>query len=256
MRHLRLDDKVVIITGAGSGIGRASAMLFAHEGARIVVCDLNEQMGKETVDMITMKGGEAYFTKADVSKAPEVKESILSCLSEYGSLDTLVNCAGICRMEEGEAAVAEVSEEIWNESLAVNLTGTFLCCKYVISAMIERGKGGSIVNISSIAGVVGADRAAYCASKGGIIALTRSISTAYGAKNIRANVICPGIVETPMTKPILENLRLQMSFLKAVPLGRTGTPTEVAYIALYLASDESSFVTGGIFMIDGGFTAR
>ena len=252
-REGKLADKIALVTGAGGGIGRASAILFAQEGAKVVVCDIKGEIGKETVDMIKAEGGEAIFVKADISSVVEVKELMQSCVDNYGTLDVLYNCAGVFLFEK-DGPVDEVSEKVWDSTIAINLTGTFLCCKYAVPIMLEN-KRGSIVNMASIAALIGTDFHAYVASKGGVLSLTRSIAMSYAPNNIRANSICPGLIETPMTEPLRSDQESTDFYLSKTPLGRTGQPIEVARLALYLASDESSYVTGATFSIDGGFVA-
>jgi NAD(P)-dependent dehydrogenase (short-subunit alcohol dehydrogenase family) len=249
----KLNGKVVLITGAGSGIGRESASLFAWEGAKILVSDINEAGGRETVDMIAANGGEAFFVKADVSNTTEVKELMQSNMNRYGTLDVLYNSAGIYLIGK-DGPAAELSEEVWNSTITVNLTGTFLCCKYALPIMIENNTG-SIINMSSISALVGGAPLAYSASKGGILSLTGRIAVSYAPYNIRANAICPGLIETPMTKLRFDDPRWLESYKNKIPLRRTGTPVDVAHLALYLASDESSYVTGAAFTIDGGLVA-
>jgi len=251
---MRLEEKVAIVTGAGLGIGRASAILFAEEGARVVVCDINEEMGEQTVDTIKMEGGEALFMKADISNSAEVQELIRSCIDQYGTLDVLFNCAAISLITE-DGPIAEVSEEVWNATIAVNLTGTFLCCKYAIPIMVKNKKG-SIINVSSkVALTSGKNNNAYAASKGGVLSLTRSIAVSYAAHNIRANTICPGGIETQMNLGLRDTPEKKAAYLKGSPLYRLAQPIEVARLALYLASDESPHVTGTTIPIDGGASA-
>jgi len=252
-KEWKLNGKVALITGAGSGIGKESAMLFAREGAKIVACDIDEEMGKETVNMIIAKGGEAFFVKADVSNTSEVKELMRSCVNHYGTLNVLYNSAGIYLIGK-DGPVTQIDEEVWNYTIAVNLTGTFLCCKYAIPIMIEN-KAGSIINMSSISALVGDAPVAYSASKGGILSLTGRIAVSYAPYNIRANAICPGLIETPMTKLRFDNPEWLESYKNKIPLHRTGRPIEVARLALYLASDDSSYITGATFTIDGGLVA-
>jgi len=248
-----LDGKVALITGAGSGIGKTSAILFAREGAKIVVSDLKEETGRETVDVITAKGGKAFFVKADVSKAAEVEAMVQSCLNQYGTLDVLFNSAGIWL--KGDSPVAGMSEDVWNSMVSVHLTGHFLCCKYAIPIMIKN-RGGSIINMSSISGLTSSDRHAYSAAKGGILALSRSIAVSYVPYNIRANAICPGPVDTPMIADALADPQRREAYLKATPLAKFAQPEDIAYLALYLASDKSSLVTGTAIPVDGGYVAR
>lgn len=251
---MRLEGEVALITGGGSGIGRDTAVLFAKEGADIVVLDLDAAECQKTIDLAGDSGSRIRFVKADVSKSPEVNDAVQFCLERYGKLSVLCNCAGIW-LENQEQRVSEMDEELWERILKVNLTGTFLCCKYAIRAMLKNTQG-SIVNLSSIQGLIGSRSHAYSASKGGIISLTRSIATTYAANSIRANVICPGPVETPMTRLLMENPQSREYMRALVPLGRFAQPKEIAKMALYLASDESSWVTGSVFVIDGGYTAR
>ncbi|MDD5127383.1 MAG: SDR family NAD(P)-dependent oxidoreductase [Dehalococcoidales bacterium] len=249
----RLQGKVALITGAGSGIGKAASILFTREGASVAVCDLNEQMGKETVALIEKQAGEAMFIKVDVSHSSEIQEAVRACLSRYGTIDVLYNCAGIWMAED--VPVAGMSEDVWNALISIHLTGTFLFCKYVIPTMVKN-KRGSIINTSSTSGLVASDRNAYSSAKGGIQSLTRSIAGSYAPYNIRANVICPGPVQTPLGDKAFADPVRKQSILNSIPLGRFAQPEEVALLALYLASDESSYVTGAWIPIDGGLTAR
>lgn len=249
----RLQDNVAIVTGAGSGIGRAASVRFAQEGAKVAVCELSEEMGKETVDMIKKQGGEAFFARVDVSKSPEVQAAVQSCVKRYGTLDVLYNCAGIWRADD--VPVDGMREDVWNSLIAVHLTGTFLFCKHAIQEMMKN-KRGSIVNMSSTSGLVGTPRHAYSAAKGGIQALTRSIAVSYAPYNIRANAICPGPVDTPMGAKVMADPQRKKEFLETIPMGRLARADEVAGLALFLASDESSYITGDFIPIDGGYTAR
>lgn len=250
---MRLEGKVAAITGAASGIGRASAILFAQEGAKIVVADYSDD-GVETVNMITANGGEADFVKTDVSKSDDVKRIVKSALDRYGKLDIVFNNAGI----EGDIApTAESSEENFDRVVGINLKGVFLGMKYALPVMLEQG-GGVIINMSSIAGLVGfIGLPAYNASKGGIIQLTKTAALEYATKNIRANAICPGVIRTSMVDRITGGDETQIKqFTDSEPVKRLGNPLEVAELALFLASDESSFVTGAIITVDGGYTAQ
>lgn len=251
---MKLRDKVAVITGAGSGIGRATALLFAAEGAKVVVADYSVEGGKETVKLIKEKGGEAIFVATDVSKVADVQKMIKTAIDKYGRLDILYNNAGI----EGPLGPTEnVSEADWDRVLSVNLKGVFLGSKYAIPQMLKQG-GGVIINTASIAGLVGvANMPAYCASKGGIVLLTKTMALEYVKKNIRVNCICPGAVKTPMldrftgSQPEAEKL-----IRESEPMGRWSEPEEIAQAALYLASDQSSFVTGTALVVDGGWTAQ
>jgi len=249
----RLHGKVALVTGAGSGIGRAASVRFAQEGAKVAVCELSEDMGEETVDMIKKQGGEAFFIRVDVSKSPEVQAAVQSCIERYETLDTLYNCAGIWRAED--MPVDGMREDVWDSLLAVHLTGTFLFCKHAILEMIKN-KRGSIINMSSTSGLVGTPRHAYSAAKGGIQSLTRSIAVSYAPYNIRANAICPGPVDTPMGAQVMADPQRKKEFMETIPMGRLARADEVAALALFLASDDSSYITGTFIPIDGGYTAR
>ncbi len=240
------------MTGAGSGIGRASAKLFAAEGAKVVVADYVIKAGQETVDIIQSSGSEATFIEADVSKAEMVGNLIKGAVAKYGSLEVLFNNAGI----NLEKTVTDTSDEELDRVLGINLKGVFLCSKFAIPEMIQSG-GGAIINTASIRGLVPQFHlAAYSASKAGVILLTKSIALDYGAKNIRANCICPGPILTPMNDAFLATVsdpeKQMQETVKNVPLGRMGKAEEVANAALFLASDEASFITGSTIVVDGG----
>jgi len=254
---MRLKDKIAIITGAGSGIGRATAKLFAREGAKVVASDIFTEGCQETINMIKSSGGEAIMVKADVSRADQVQAMVNATLEAFGQINILFNNAGI----ELSALITETSEEDWDRIMNTNLKGIFLCSKYTIPEMIKVG-GGSIVNTASIAGLVGFNNlGAYNASKGGVVILTKNMAIDYAHYNIRVNCICPGAIETSMMERILEmwggNIEaIKQQFVALHPIGRLGKPEDIAYAALYLASDESSFVTGSALVVDGGYTAR
>ncbi len=252
----RLAGKVAVITGSASGQGRAAAVLFAREGARVVVSDVDVAGGEETVDRVRRAGGEAMFQRADVSQAGDVERLVRSAADAYGALHILYNNAAIYAGGL-DNHVTELTEDGWQRIVDVNLKGVFLCCKFGIPALIAAG-GGSIINIASVAGLVGSvNRShAYSATKGGVISLTRAMAMAYARRGVRVNAICPGGVDTPMIAGLIDSEDRQRQFAQAHPLGRLGAPEDIAYFALYLASDESSWVTGGIFPIDGGLTAR
>jgi NAD(P)-dependent dehydrogenase (short-subunit alcohol dehydrogenase family) len=251
---MRLEGKIALITGAGSGQGRESAMLFAQEGARVVVTDISEEGVKETVESVKAAGGEAVGRRMDVADAAQVQDGVAFAVRTFGSLHVLYNNAGVY-LRGKDGPVTRVTDEIWDLTLTVNLKGMYLCCKYAIPEMVKAG-GGSIVNTASAAGLMGSNFHAYSASKGGMIALSRSLATTYAPQNVRSNVICPGFIETPMTAEISSSQRLLQAYLENTPLHRVGKPIDIAYMALYLASDEAAFVTGGVFVIDGGVTAR
>lgn len=250
----RLEEKVVLITGIGSGIGRATAMIFTQEGARIVGADVNQEKGLEVIESIKSVGGEAIFVKADVSETSDVKRLVKKALV-YDGIDVLFNNAGVELVKK----LKDETEEEWDRTIKINLRSVFLCCKYAIPEMIKRG-GGVIINNASVAGLVGSFSPAYSASKGAIIALTKTLAVELAPENIRINCICPGAIETPMLHRVLEKQgdpeRIRGERIKSYPMGRFGKPEEVAQTALFLACDESSFMTGAVVVVDGGFTSR
>lgn len=252
----RLEGKVSLITGAGSGIGQAMAVLFAREGSKVAAADISVEGGQETVRRIRAEGGEAEFFQVDVSSAEQVRRMIDAVIARFGRIDILCNNAGI-----GVAAtVVDTSEEDWDRVIDVDLKGVFLGCKYVIPHMLRQG-GGVIVNTASVAGMVGVlNRAAYCAAKAGVIGLTKSIAVDFVTRGIRANCVCPGTVESPWIEKILaqqpDPVAERQRMIERQPMGRMGKPEEIAAAALYLASDEAAFVTGTELVIDGGLTAR
>lgn len=251
----RLTGKASLITGAGSGIGRAMAVLFAREGAQVLAADRTRDAAEETVRLIRDVGGTAEAMQTDVSRSEEVQAMIAACLESFGRIDVLCNNAGIGSTQ----TVVDTSEELWSRVFDVNVFGTFLGCKYAIPHMIEQG-GGVIVNTASVAGLVGIrNRAAYCASKGAVVLLTKSVALDYVNENIRCNCVCPGTVGSPWVERLLANAAdpdAERAVLEArQPMGRLGTPEEIAEAALYLASDAATFVTGTELIIDGGWTA-
>ncbi len=250
---MRLNGKVAIVTGAGSGIGRASAVLFAQEGASVVASDVNEEPGEETVAAIRREGGEAFFAKADVSDARQVQDMVRSCMDRYAALDVLFNCAAVSLVAK-DCPVGNLDEETWNTTIAVNLTGTFLCCKYAVPIMVE-SRRGSIINVISRACYVGNDHHAYSASKSGVLSLTKNIAVSYAAHNVRANAISPGGIDTPMSFQVRDTPEKAEAYLQGLPLNRLADPVEVSRLALYLASDESPHVTGTVIPIDAGACA-
>ena len=252
---MRLRDKVAVITGAGGGVGQAAAFLFAREGASGVVTDKNEEKGRKTVKRITQEGGKTIFIKADVSKTDDVKEIFKITRKEYGTLHILYNNAAIF-LRGIDGAVTEITEETWERILNVNLRGTFLCCKYGIPEIIRSG-GGTVINTSSSAGVIGVPNCdAYTATKGALISLTRSMAVEYAPKKVRVNCIVPCAVDTSMLdESSREDPNFdEKKFLSTTLIRRYGKPEEIANMALFLASDESSYAVGGIFVVDGGVT--
>lgn len=251
---MRLKDKVALITGAGSGIGRESALLFAKEGAKVVVCDLKVEAGEETVSLIQQAGGEATFAGGDVSKASDVQHMIATAESTYDRLHILFNNAGIFHPADG--SVLDTEEDIWDLTININLKGVFLGCKYGIPALLRSG-GGSVINTASFVALMGAatSQSAYTASKGGVLSLTREIAVEFARQNIRANALCPGPVETPLLAELLADPVRRQRRLVHIPPGRFAQATEMANAALFLASGESSFVNGATFTVDGGITA-
>ena len=255
----RLEGKVAVITGAASGQGRAAARLFAKEGARVVVADLNDEGAQEVVRDITDSGGEAATARVDVSREAEVEDMIRQAVEEFGRLNVLFNNAGVGYSTSDRmkmASVVETPEKDWDTILAINLKGVAMGCKHAIPIMEEQG-GGAIVNnasINALVGLPGAD--AYTAAKGGIVSLTRVLAVDWGPKNIRINCLCPGGVETPMIAPVLSDEQVLSLMRESTPLGRLARPEEIAQVALFLASDEASYLNGAILPVDGGWTAR
>lgn len=250
----RLDGKVALITGAASGIGRQTACLFAGEGSRVVVCDLQEDQGKQVVDEITQAGGQAVFARADVSKAADCEAMVATAEAEFGRLDVMFNNAGIMHSDDGDSEQTE--EAVWDLTMNVNLKGVYLGCKFGIPAL-RRAGGGSIINTASFVALLGAatPQLAYTASKGGVLAMTRELSVIHARENIRVNALCPGPLRTELLMKFLDTEAKKQRRLVHVPMGRFGEAAEMAQSALFLASDESSYVTGSTFTVDGGITA-
>jgi NAD(P)-dependent dehydrogenase (short-subunit alcohol dehydrogenase family) len=252
---MRLAGKVAIITGAGSGIGQATALLFAREGARVVVADYAPEGGRETVALVQESGGEAVFVETDVSKAGEVRRMVETAVETYGGIDILFNNAAVTI----PASVTEASEEIWDRTMAIDLKGVFLPSKYAIPHMIERG-GGSVINTASMCGLVASpNQAPYSAAKGGVVALTRQMAIDYAPHHVRVNGIAPSEVRTPMFLGFINRApdpkKKMQELVARIPMGRVAEPEELARVALFLASDDSSYVTGVTLPVDGGLTA-
>ena len=249
----RLDGKVALITGGGTGIGGAIARLFAQEGAAVVITGRRKEMLDRVVSEIERGKGHARAVAGTVTDETHARSAVAQAVRTFGKLNILVNNAGVGAFGK---ALHETDDATWDELLAINLTGVFRMTRAAVPEMLKAG-GGAIVNISSIAGLVGIPlNAAYSATKGGLDALTRCLAIDYANQGIRCNAVCPGLVDTPMAAPLLNDPTRKAQVLTAYPLGRPGTPDEVANLVLYLASEESAWVTGTIFPIDGGMTAQ
>ena len=251
---MRLKDKVALITGAASGIGRESALLFTQEGAKVVAVDLNDEAGEATVAEIRSAGQAAIYVHADVSKATDCKAMVAAAEREYGLLNVLFNNAGIMHGSDDNAMVTD--ENTWDLTMGINLKGVFLGCKYGIQAL-QRAGGGSIINTASFVALLGAatPQIAYTASKGGVLAMSRELAVVHARENIRVNALCPGPLRTELLMKFLDTEAKKQRRLVHVPMGRFGEAAEMAKAALFLASDESSYMTGTEFAVDGGITA-
>lgn len=252
---MRLANKVVIITGGGSGMGRVASLLFAKEGAKVVVAELDSKTGEQTANDVRAAGGDALFVPVNVADEQQVQQMVRATVDHYGAVHVLYNNAGIMPGDDG--AVTDITEQTWDKVLDVNLKSAFLCCKHAIPEMIKAG-GGSIINIASFVALLGCTvpQDAYTASKGGMISLTKSLAVQYAKKGIRANAICPGPIETPLLRTLWTSEEARNLRLNRIPLGRFGAPEDIVYLALYLASDESSWTTGAVMVVDGGVTSN
>lgn len=252
---MRLQGKVAIVTGGGMGMGRAAALRLAQEGAALVIADINEGAGEQAAAEIRATGGQVHFVRTDVAKASEVEAMVAAAERAYGGLDVIFNNAAI-QLIGVDTRAHEVEEEIWDRIQSVNLKGVWLCMKYAIAAMLRRG-GGSIINNASPTGLVGCAPydTAYSSAKAGVYGLTRSAAAAYAKENIRINAIVPGPMDTPLITKITADPQARAALEQLTPMGRLGRADEIAGLVAFLASDDASYCTGGIYMADGGLTA-
>ncbi len=253
---MRLTDKVAIITGAGSGMGRVAAQMFAAEGAKVVVVDFDEAAGRETASSVTESGGEASFARADVSDEADARAMVDHAVERYGRVDVLYNNAGV--MPEQDHSVIDTDVPTWDRVMAINVRGVFLACKYAIPRMVEQGSG-SVINISSFVALLGCSvpQDAYTASKGAVLSLTRSLAVQFAPQGVRSNAICPGPIETPMLMEwLLKDEEARKVRLARNPTGRFGKPEEIVNVAIYLASDESRWTNGASLVVDGGISVN
>jgi NAD(P)-dependent dehydrogenase (short-subunit alcohol dehydrogenase family) len=250
----RLDGKVALVTGGASGMGMVASRLFASEGARVVLTDVADEAGASVAEEITVAGGEATYVHADVSREADARQMVQAAVERFGALDVLYNNAGVMLADDG--SVDSTDESIWDRTLAINVKGVAFGCKFGIPAMIDSG-GGSIINVASFVAWMGAatSQTAYTASKGAVLSMTREIAVEYARRGIRCNALCPGPIDTPLLAELLsEPARRQRRFVH-IPMGRLGQAEELAKAALFLASDDSSYMTGASLVVDGGITA-
>lgn len=253
---MRLEGKTALITGAGSGMGRVASVLFAREGANVIAADIDNEGLAVTASLVAEGAlGSVLRVTGDVSSEPDVVSWVRAGIGEYGKIDILYNNAGI--FPDADRSVVEMDERTYQRVMDVNLKGTILCCKHVIPEMVKSG-GGSVINVASFVALVGCTvpQDAYTASKGAVLALTKSLAVQFGRNNVRVNAICPGPILTPLLADLFPNEEEKMKRLNRIPLGRFGLPEDIAYAALYLASDESAWMTGTEFVVDGGITVN
>ena len=253
---MRLSGKVALITGAGSGMGRVAAQIFAAEGAKIVVAEFGDEAGAETVRLVTDAGGDASFVKVDVSREEDARAMVEHAVATYGRLDVLYNNAGV--MPEADHSVIDTDVETWDRVMAVNVRGVYLGCRFAIPQMLDQGSG-SVINISSFVALLGCSvpQDAYTASKGAVLSLTRSLAVQFGGQGVRSNAICPGPIETPLLMEwLLKDEAAKQLRLARNPTGRFGKPEEIVNLAIYLASDESRWTNGAHFVVDGGISVN
>lgn len=251
----RLDGKVCVITGAAGGMGREAAILFGREGAMVCVADMNEEAGEKTAADAAGKTGSAFFVTADVTDEDSVKEMYSKTAERFGGVDVLYNNAGI--MPEGDASIIETDVDTWQQVQDVNTKGVYLCCKHGIPHLLERG-GGSVINVASFVAFMGAatSQVSYTASKGAVLSMSRELAVEFARRGIRVNALCPGPVETPLLMRLFEgSSEARERRMVHIPMGRLARPQEIASAALFLAGDDSSYVNGTAFMVDGGLTA-
>jgi NAD(P)-dependent dehydrogenase (short-subunit alcohol dehydrogenase family) len=253
---MRLKGKVAFITGGAMGQGQAAALLFAAHGARVIVADIDAKAGAATVRTITRRGGAAIFVEGDVGMEADVETMIAAGIKRFRALHVLYNNAGVL-WKDRDKSVLETTEANWDRVQAINLKGPFFVTKHGIPHLIRAG-GGSIINVGSVSALAGFTLAqdAYTSAKGALISLTKSLAVQFASKNVRCNIIHPGIIDTPMQAPYVRDRRKRKAFEQSIPLGRIADPKEIASVALFLASDESSYVTGAEIVVDGGFTAQ